>query len=236
MPTATIRLPTPPPNMATNRSASSSEGKANSTSRNRLIIVSAPRPASPAAKPSTMAMARPTAVAATPISRDSRAPKTTRLNTSRPDWSVPNRWLSEGPCRVFAGLMASGASLAIRPGQTIATSRKARTSQAGPAPGLSSLARPPSRTTPGCWSIADGTLVTVMGALFLYSGAGRPQARVDELVEDVDEDRRDDVDHGDDQHDADGQRHVLLRDALQEDVAETVTREQRLHDDRAADE
>jgi hypothetical protein len=63
------------------------------------MIVSDTPPKNPASAPRSTPMTSEMKVAMKPMRSDTRAPYTTRLNTSRPMSSVPNQWSADGGLR-----------------------------------------------------------------------------------------------------------------------------------------
>lgn len=87
-------------------SDSSSAGKARKTSVTRMITSRAQPPAYPATTPSATPATPLTASTATAMNSEVRAPNRTRLNTSRPTWSVPNQWAPPGGSSASRGCVA----------------------------------------------------------------------------------------------------------------------------------
>ena len=104
MTTLDTELPSP----AAMPTARTKSGKAMIVSISRPTIRSVQPPAQPAAAPRKVPMTRVTATAVSAMPRSTRAETMTRLNTSRPSWSVPKRCAADGGCRAAGGSVAIG--------------------------------------------------------------------------------------------------------------------------------
>ena len=96
MTVAMTMLDTELPSAAAMPTASTKSGKAMIVSRRRLTMRSVQPPAQPATAPSAVPRMSVAATAVSAMPRSTRAATTTRLNTSRPSWSVPKRWRGRG--------------------------------------------------------------------------------------------------------------------------------------------
>ena len=96
------------PSAATMPMASTNSGKAMMVSAMRPTMRSVQPPKNPAATPASPPMRKTSATDAMAMKKSSRVATTTRLNTSRPSWSVPNQCASDGPLSAAAVSLASG--------------------------------------------------------------------------------------------------------------------------------
>jgi hypothetical protein len=96
------------PSAATMPIARTNSGKAMMVSAMRPTMRSVQPPKNPAATPASPPMRKTRATEATAMKKSSRVATTTRLNTSRPSWSVPNQCASDGPLSAAAVSLASG--------------------------------------------------------------------------------------------------------------------------------
>ena len=88
--------------------ASRMPGNASRLSFTRIKAVSKKPPKKPAIAPSTVPTMPPSRIVAAPMKNEVRAPTMTRLNTSRPSWSVPNGCESDGAAFLSEALTAVG--------------------------------------------------------------------------------------------------------------------------------
>ena len=96
------------PSAATMPIASTNSGNAMMVSAMRLTMRSVQPPKKPAATPASPPIRNTSATENTAMMKSSRVAETTRLNTSRPSWSVPNQCAREGGLSDIAVLLASG--------------------------------------------------------------------------------------------------------------------------------
>jgi hypothetical protein len=147
MPMAIIAVQVEAPNAAASRMASSSAGKAYSTSVARITSSDSQPPTTPDRIPSgtPQSAAMPTAI--TPTSNVVWAPTMIRLATSMPKPSVPSRCAPKGGRRTAAGSTRTG-SYGVQRNETSATTMVSPTSTA-PTTRL-------ARLTPGLPRAAEG--------------------------------------------------------------------------------
>ena len=92
IPVAINALRSPGPSAPTIATASTSGGKAMSTSTTRMRKTSHLPPRNPALSPRSAPMPTEINAAKIPAASDTRAPQITRASMSRPTWSVPSGW------------------------------------------------------------------------------------------------------------------------------------------------
>jgi hypothetical protein len=108
MPTAIIAFVRPGPSANTAISARTSDGNASRMSTMRMMTASTRPPRYPASTPSSTPRLIAMATEMMPSRNEMRAPKITRLITSRPSVSVPIQWSADGGIRALMGSTASG--------------------------------------------------------------------------------------------------------------------------------
>ena len=177
---------------------------------------------SPASRPSSTPAAAASTVAATPMVSECRAPCTTRANTSRPRWSVPNQ------CAAFGGAQHVQRVGGQRVGSGEQAGHRQRRREDGAAP-----ARPASATPGGRRTSRGGRPPR---RVRLGHRAAPSQPRVDDAGTPGRPGADGDVDHRRQQHHGHHHRHVLAGDRLQGDLADAGPAEHRLGDDRAAEQ
>src|SRR5947208_5273653 len=161
-----------------------------------------------------MPITRLMAMASVPTKSDVRAPYSTRAQTSRPTVSVPNRWPFPGPSgpRYAMTTIASG-SYGVSQGAAAAASTSAPTMIAPTRKNRRLRAAEPSPTT-----VVSATL----------------HPRVDQPVEQIDDQVREEHEDGGEQHRAGHQRDVEAEDGLHGEAPEAGPVEDRLGEDEAA--
>ena len=96
------------PSAATMPIASTNSGNAMMVSAMRPTMRSVQPPKKPAATPASPPIRNTSATEAMAMKKSSRVATITRLNTSRPSWSVPNQCAADGGFSAGAVLLASG--------------------------------------------------------------------------------------------------------------------------------
>jgi hypothetical protein len=150
-PTAIVAVTGPGPAMTMTRRASRRPGNAKSTSSTRPTVKSAIRPPTAATVASPAPRTSPMPVAATPMRSEVPAPWTTRLQTSRPDSSVPNQCTREGAENALRGSTAVGDCVAKSCGARAQPRRNSTTAAAT----ISGVPKPDGRCRPR-WILASG--------------------------------------------------------------------------------
>src|SRR5579864_5549393 len=234
-PTIAIATPAftdPGPTAATSAIASSTGGIARSVSTVRIAAASTAPPLKPVQRPSGTPHTAATAVDPTPIASAIRAPYKRRLRMSRPNWSVPARWLhdgsastasllmSVGPYRARSGAAAAVAAIAIRK----------------TAPASGTRARRAARARRGACLPARPLADTVIGAPGTRRPSLIPHPRIEQAVErvgaEIDHDERRDADENHRLRD----QIVARQDRAPQHAAEPRNRKHGLRDHGAADE
>src|SRR6266567_1805824 len=181
----------------------------------------------PSAVPTTPA--KITAVKPTTI--DTRAPKISRDSTSRPSWSVPSRYCVLPPLTQKGGLNRavrlpiSGLCGASWLAKTATRAMPTRITKGiiGTSPSRAAR-RTEKRGAPG---VCDGSGMTSAG--MVMASALQPDARIDQRVQDVDEQVHDDDHKAAQDHDALDDWEVAEGDALVEEPPDARPSEHRLH-------
>ena len=122
-------------------SASSSGGNARKMSVIRMMISSVTPPKYPASTPSGMPTTHEISSTNRATTGDTRAPVSTRENTSRPTWSVPNRCCADGACSAISGWVAAPASAGYGATSGAKTATSTISSAITPPVAISGLAR-----------------------------------------------------------------------------------------------
>src|SRR5207248_1891470 len=179
---------------------------------------------------------------AAPTSSESRAPYTTRLQTSRPTSSVPNQWARPGA--------DSRRATSMWPGSLASTGASALTStitSMSTAPASVVLRRVISASQPGLARRGTGsargraiTLIAVRAAAHSRDRANRSSLvahpRVEDDVREVDHEVDQHVHAGDAQHDSLDDRVVAPQHRRDDQPAQARDVEHRLHHDRPRDQ
>src|SRR5207248_382787 len=104
------------PSALTMTTASRKLGIASSTSTSRASTTSTTPPRNPESRPIRPPTTTPITTATSALDTDDAVPWTTRANSSRPRWSVPNQWAALGAWNRSAGTPITGSWLVNRPG------------------------------------------------------------------------------------------------------------------------
>src|SRR3954464_13013282 len=203
----------------------------------KLMTSSTMPPEYAAVMPAIAAMAVASAAAAAPRSNDRRAPTTTWEKMSLP-WSVgPNRWCHDGAWRVARMLKSFGWSTEISGAINAITMTNASIARPVHDLGLrtSSSSQPGILNRPRRRGIAAGGSSAIGSSCVISSPSARPQPWVEDEVEHVHDQVREDHAHG--QHDEErlGERIVVAEHRLLERVAGTGVAEDVLDEDESAD-
>src|SRR5690625_553782 len=142
-----------------------------------------------------------------PVSRETRAPYTTRLNTERPYSSVPNQCSAEGGCRRLRRFCRSGGTSAMTGAKTATRMRTAMRMR----PTMAMRLRKKRRTAGEPSRPAD------FSGMMWVSAIADP--RVQQGVGQIDEQVHDDEHHRDEQHGALHEQAVLRADGINHEPA-----------------
>ncbi len=189
----------------------------------------------------------PIVTATSALATDEAVPCTTRENRSRPRWSVPNQWSALGPRSLSAGTPLTGSWLAKSPGQERPQQHDQQHDErdqhggrhdGGPAADRCGV----PRADDGGGGHCTLTCLSRVGCSGASSGPAFPEAerrlrphprveqRIDEVGEQVDDDEHD----GGQRDDRLEHRQVLRGDGPLHQAADAGAAEDRLDDQRAA--
>src|SRR6267143_5129337 len=208
--------------------ASRMAGKAMSPSMTRITTMSRRRE-NPAIRPTMMPPTEVSNMVVTPTSSEMRLPWRTRLQTSRPNSSVPRKCWALGACRRAAGSSRVGLCVESTPASDAARTKARRISAPATTLRLASVRRSQRGRVDGAPAAARGSRTSTATSLIA-------DPRIDDRVEEIDPKVDEHVGGGGDEDNPLHHRVIAPQNRRDDETAQPWDVEDDLRDDGATDQ